>query len=196
MMIKMKTCSVAVALVLCQFVSTQSVATPDNQHSAPSFIIDMAALIEKGAAKAIRDHSGLGMDDLLLEHGTVRFWCSAKANWRFVDVYSLEVPDQSGPSALCEAKIQLIIKDTLNHEVKPAAGAPGYCYDTIDFESIDVTIYGNGFMESSRGKAHSGGTNSCNDQREISGIPEAIAKYTSKPAAENEADTGLDGLAP
>lgn len=187
-MTKIKLLRIIAVLVISQMALAESISTTENQDSAPSFAIDMASLIEKGATKAIQDNSGLSMDDLLLEHGSVRFWCSAKAHWRYVDAYSLELPDQSGPSALCEARIQLIIKDTLNHEVKPAEGAPGYCYDTIEFESINVTIYGNGFMESSKGEAHSGGTNSCDDKREISGIQEAVAKFVNDPAAEDEAD--------
>ncbi|WP_066964694.1 hypothetical protein [Microbulbifer sp. Q7] len=152
----------------------------ESQSAKSSFAVDIPGLIQAAISKALEDHDAFGYEDFVLEQKSIYFHCDSEARWRYVDAFTLNLPNQSGAASLCQTSLMLIIKETLQENRTSAAGAEGYCYDTIDFESITATVYGSGLIETHRGKGHHGGTISCDEQRIFLSIDEAIAQHTSK----------------
>ncbi|QKX18399.1 hypothetical protein [Microbulbifer sp. YPW1] len=154
-----------------------AVTKPESTGS--SFAVDIPGLIEASVSKVLEAHDELEYDDFVMEQEDIYFHCDSEARWRYVDGFTLELPNQAGPASLCEVQLKLIIKDTLEQNRMRADGASEYCYDAIDFESISVIVYGSGVIETHRGQGHSGGTISCDKRRIFLSIDEAIAQYVS-----------------
>lgn len=159
--------------------------TPSNSVTG-NFAVDMPKLIKASVAKALHNHRELQYENLALEQENIYFRCNTEPHWRFVDTFTLEVPDQSGPASLCEARIELIIKDTLKVDSKPAEGWSDYCFDTADYESITVTVYGSGVIEADRGTGGGGRTVPCDENRIFLSVDEAIAQYESPGKADED----------
>jgi len=145
-----------------------------------SFAVDIPRLIEVSVAKVLEDHEDVQLDDLIIEQDGIYFHCNPAVYWRFVNTVTLELPDQSGPASLCEARLVFILKDTLKKNSQVADSASGYCFNTIDFESVRAIVYGSGAIETGRGKGHDGGTVLCDEHRVFLPVDEAIAQYTNQ----------------
>lgn len=151
-----------------------------------SFAVDIPGLIEASVSKALEVHDEFEYEDFVIEQEDIHFHCDSEARWRYVDAFTLELPDQAGPASLCEVRLKLIVKDTLEQNRTPADGTSEYCYDAIDFESISVTVYGSGVIETHRGQGQSGRTISCDKRRAFLSIDEAIAQYVSAEAPDQD----------
>ena len=173
--------STAAAIVL---IAGPALAVCANNEEATSLMMfDTPGLLRIAIKAAYRDNPEIEPGGLAAEYPMISVNCRSDPRWLPINPQTLQCPAQPSQLFQCQARIQFVILNSVKRDV--IARQDGYCQVHTEQESIDVTVYPDGFTTTGRSSGSGGSSHSdCDSGDAFIEVDKLIQQYEEALARE------------
>lgn len=158
-------------------------ASSANEDNPSLMVVDTPGLLRVAIAAAYRDNPEINAGGLAVEYPIISVNCRSDPHWLPVDPQTLQCPAQPSQLFQCRARIQFVILNSVKRDV--IARQDGYCQVHTEQESIDVTVYPDGFATTSRSSGSGSSSHSnCDSESSFLEVDTLVQQYEKALAQE------------